>query len=208
MIFSHTASALAPVTMLVAVIAPGLTSGFISGAPVPTTFLHRLDRDDRVEARAGGVDADPLFDRLEPLFLDDLGHREHLGDRLDRDFGLEVAGGVDLAVGGDQRDAEQIRVDLGERRNVVGVLAFLEVLVLVEGGVDDRLRIAGLRARDGITPTREKPTAAISATRCLSRYHCDPSLASDLDAEVVLDENWSRTSSDGSRREKFSRRPH
>ena len=39
MIFFHTASALPPVTMLVAEIAPGLTSGFISGAPVPTTVL-------------------------------------------------------------------------------------------------------------------------------------------------------------------------
>ena len=39
MIFFQTASAVAPVTMLVAEIAPGLTSGFISGAPVPTTVL-------------------------------------------------------------------------------------------------------------------------------------------------------------------------
>ena len=39
MIFFQTASALAPVTMLVAEMAPGLTSGFISGAPVPTTVL-------------------------------------------------------------------------------------------------------------------------------------------------------------------------
>ncbi len=37
MIFFQTASAFAPVTMLVAEIAPGFTSGFISGAPVPTT---------------------------------------------------------------------------------------------------------------------------------------------------------------------------
>ena len=37
MIFFHTASAVPPFTMLVAEIAPGLTSGFISGAPVPTT---------------------------------------------------------------------------------------------------------------------------------------------------------------------------
>ena len=39
MIFCHTASEVAPVTMLVAEIAPGFTSGFISGAPVPTTVL-------------------------------------------------------------------------------------------------------------------------------------------------------------------------
>ena len=39
MIFFHTSSAVAPLTMLVAEMAPGLTSGFISGAPVPTTVL-------------------------------------------------------------------------------------------------------------------------------------------------------------------------
>ena len=39
MILAHTASALPPVTMLVAEMAPGLTSAFISGAPVPTTVF-------------------------------------------------------------------------------------------------------------------------------------------------------------------------
>ncbi len=39
MIFAHTASAVAPVTMLVAEIAPGFTSGFISGAPAPLTVF-------------------------------------------------------------------------------------------------------------------------------------------------------------------------
>jgi hypothetical protein len=39
MIFFQTASAFAPVTMLVAEMAPGFTSAFISGAPVPTTVL-------------------------------------------------------------------------------------------------------------------------------------------------------------------------
>ena len=72
MIFFHTSSALAPLTMLVAEIAPGFTSGFISGAPVPTTVLDAFDGDDRVEARAGRVDADPLLDRVESLLLDDL----------------------------------------------------------------------------------------------------------------------------------------
>ena len=141
MIFFQTASELAPVTMLVAEIAPGLTSGFISGAPVPTTVLDAFDGDDGVEPRAGRVDADPLLDRVEALLLDDLRHREDLGDRLNRDLGLDVAGGVDLAVHRDQRDAEQVRIDLGERRDVVGVLAFLEGLELVERVVDGGLRI-------------------------------------------------------------------
>jgi hypothetical protein len=37
MIFFQTSSAAAPRTMLVAEMAPGLTNGFISGAPEPTT---------------------------------------------------------------------------------------------------------------------------------------------------------------------------
>ena len=39
---------------------------------------------------------------------------------------LTSPAGVDLAVDGDQRDAEEIRIDLRQRRDVVGVLAFLE----------------------------------------------------------------------------------
>ena len=37
---------------------------------------------------------------------------------------------IDLAVGGDDRDAEQVGIDLGERRDVVGVLALLQILEL------------------------------------------------------------------------------
>jgi hypothetical protein len=48
MILFHTSSRVAPVTMLVAVIAPGFTSGFISGAPVRQRF-HGFDGDDRIE---------------------------------------------------------------------------------------------------------------------------------------------------------------
>ena len=126
MIFSHTASALAPCTMLVAEIAPGLTSGFISGAPVPTTVLTASTA--MIELKRAPVASTPIRFSIavESLLLDHLRHREDLGDRLDRHLGLDVAGGVDLAVGGDQRDAEQVRIDLGERRDVVGVLAFLE----------------------------------------------------------------------------------
>ena len=114
--------------MLVAEIAPGLTSGFISGAPVPTTVLTASTA--MIELKRAPVASTPIRFSIdvEPLLLDDLRHREDLRDRLDRDLGLHVAGGVDLAVGGDQRDAEQIRIDLGQRRDVVGVLAFLEVL--------------------------------------------------------------------------------
>src|SRR5678815_5862744 len=58
-IFFHTSSAFAPLTMLVAEIAPGLTSGFISGEPVPTTvftcLLYTSDAaDERSSVDLGG----------------------------------------------------------------------------------------------------------------------------------------------------------
>ena len=142
MIFFHTSSAVAPVTMLVAEIAPGLTSGFISGAPVPTTVL--TPSTAMIELNRAPVASTPIRFSIdvEPLLLDDLRHREDLRDRLDRDLGLDVAGGVDLAVGGDDRDAEQVRIDLGQRRDVVGVLAFLEASELREGGVDGLLHVS------------------------------------------------------------------
>jgi len=65
---------------------------------------------------------------------------------LNRDLGLDVTGGVDLAVRGHQRDAVQAWIDLGERRNVVGILALFQILVFGERGIDDRLRV-GLRRR-------------------------------------------------------------
>ena len=120
--------------MLVAAMAPGLTSGVHLGPA--ERLLRELDRDDRVEAHAGRVDADRVRDRVGARLLHDLGHREDLGDRLDRDRGLHVARGVDLAVRGHEGDAVDVRVDLGERRDVVGVLAFLEVLVLRVGRVE------------------------------------------------------------------------
>ena len=39
MILAHTSLSVAPFTRLVAEMAPGLTSGFISGAPAPTTVF-------------------------------------------------------------------------------------------------------------------------------------------------------------------------
>ena len=54
-------------------------------------------------------DRDAVYhgDRVhEPLFLDDLRGREDLRDRLDGHFRFHVARGVDLAVRGDEGDAE------------------------------------------------------------------------------------------------------
>ena len=129
-----------PCTMLVVVIAPGFTMRVHLGA------LVLLDRDDRVEHLAGGVHAHVVGDRLDARLLHHQRHREDLRDRLDRHLGLDVAHRVDLAVDRDQRDAEEVRVDLGERGDVVGVLALLQVLVLREGrlqcGLESRPRSA------------------------------------------------------------------
>ena len=64
MIFFQTASALAPVTMLVAEIAPGLTSGFISGAPAPDDRLGRL-RSAMIELNRAPVASTPIRFSIE-----------------------------------------------------------------------------------------------------------------------------------------------
>ena len=58
MIFAHTASAVAPVTMLVVEIAPGLTSGFISGAPAPDTW--RTPSTAMIELKRAPVASTPM----------------------------------------------------------------------------------------------------------------------------------------------------
>src|SRR5213076_2916936 len=76
------------------------------------------------------------------LFLHDPGHGEHFGDRLDGNLRLDVAGGVDLAVGGDERDAVDVRVDLRQRRDVVRVSAFFQILEPGVGGGDRAVDVA------------------------------------------------------------------
>ena len=73
---------------------------------------------------------------------------EDLGDALDREGQIGVAGGMDRAVEGDDREAEVPRVDAGELRDIVGDLAFAEAGR--EGGVDlvdDRLQVGVGRHR-------------------------------------------------------------
>ena len=98
-----------------------------------------------IELNTAPVASTPMFlDGVQPLLLDHLRHREDFRDRLDRHLGLDVASREDPAVYGDQDDAEQIRIHLGERRDVVGVLAFLEVLELLDAAFTaawDRCRL-------------------------------------------------------------------
>src|SRR4029453_3564486 len=126
MIFFQTASAVFPVTMLVGEIAPGLTRGFISGAPLPTTV--RTPSTAMIELKRAPVASTPMrfSTASSPLLLDHLSHREDLGDRLDRDLRHYVTGGEDTTVCGDHGRSEEVRVDFREGRNVVGVFALLE----------------------------------------------------------------------------------
>src|SRR5262249_44443252 len=67
------------------------------------------------------------------------GHGEDLGDRLDRELRVDVAGRVELALRRGEGDAEVVRRHLGERRDVVGVLAFVQALELVVGRLHGRI---------------------------------------------------------------------
>ena len=124
---------------------------------------------------------------------------------------LMSPGGVDLAVGGHQGDAEDLRVDLGERRDVVGVVALLEVLVLGVGGVERGLDLGRrLRRAAGATtspqhdegraeePQAERPTVFMAFITCLQTRWL----------KLYLTENWMRRSSEVKPSRKFSRLPH
>ena len=74
---------------------------------------------------------------------------------------VDVADGVDLAVDGDQRDAEEIRGHLGEGRDVVGVLALLEARVLGVRRLQRRFDVGLGRLRQ--RPATSRRTAAGAA---------------------------------------------
>ncbi len=127
-------------TRLTAAIAPALTSGF-------TEFSYTDERQLRVERHARGLDADLLLEHRRALLRHHQRGRERLRHRLDRELVVDVAGAVDLAVLGDDHHAEQVARRLGQDRDVVGVLAVLQTLVLGIGGVDQALEVLDGRVR-------------------------------------------------------------
>jgi hypothetical protein len=82
-------------------------------------------------------------------------HREDFRNRLDRDFGLQVAGRMDLPVGGHEREPEDIRVDLGQRRNIVAVLAVLQRSILVVGRLESALDSSRRQLLGGLRDERD-----------------------------------------------------
>ena len=119
--------------MLVAVMAPGLTSGFISAPLYCSTAT--------IELNAWPVASTPMLFAIASGPCSSM--TSAIVKTLEIDWietsDVDVARRVDAAVDRDERNAEDVRIDLGERRNVVGVLAFLEVLELGVGRVEGRL---------------------------------------------------------------------
>ena len=87
---------------------------------------HRIERPvvvgepDRIERLAAGLDADR---RRNPLFADHFQRQrkhERLGNRLDGERHRAVADFVDVAVDGDERDAEMRRIGPLQFGDIVG----------------------------------------------------------------------------------------
>ena len=92
-----------------------------------------LELDDGVEGRAGGLAADVGPQAFaEPPERE--GEEKGLGDALDREGLGRVPRRVDGAVEGRDREAEALRIDVGELRDVVGDRAGAEARG--ERGVD------------------------------------------------------------------------
>jgi len=136
-----------------------------------------------------------VLDGFFPGVLEDPRHREHLRDRLNRNFGGRVAGREHPAVRRDQRDAEELRVDLCQRRDVIRILAFLQVFKLCECRVDDLLNCRGglgvgrrrrqHRHRERGGGRRLEDPAVRDRD---GHGHCPPKCCEKL----YLNENWSR----------------
>src|SRR4029079_3052741 len=129
--------------------------------------------------------------------------------RLDRHLRLDVARGVDLAVGGHEGDPEDVRVDLGQGGDVVRVLSFLQVLVLRVGAVERGLDLGRrLRPRRGRAQSEGQQARgqehAPSGNRLRYAHHLPPRES----LKLYLAENWMRKSSDVKPSRKFSRLPH
>src|SRR4030095_5946414 len=92
-----------------------------------------------------------------------------------------------------------------QRRDVVGVLAFLEVLVLRVRGVERRL---DLRRRLGARDRRQHQHRQRGHGRRAVRRACSHHLPPNESLKLYLAENWIRKSSEVKPSRKFSRLPH
>ena len=98
---------------------------------------------DRVERFTAGLEADVVTDLVEPDFADRQRVHERLGHRLDREPPERIARAVHMAVDAGERDAEAVRVLVGQFGDVVreraGVIGAMTLDHLLEC-VGDRIR--------------------------------------------------------------------
>ena len=106
------------------------------GGPV----VFQQDGEDGVERQPRGIGADVVEDRLRAVLFQCQNSRVHFRDRFNAEAVVGVAHRDEPAVRQAQTDAEQVGIHVGEIRNVVGILAALDVLAgfvgVVHGGAD------------------------------------------------------------------------
>ena len=117
--------------------APGFTRGLPGGGRSWSLFISMA----MIELKACPVAFGPirLATSSGPRVLEDARQGERLGDGLDAELMGRIAHLVDLSVDGDDDDAEEILVDLGELGDVVRDLAAALALGLRVGHLDGLL---------------------------------------------------------------------
>ena len=171
-----------------------------------------LELDDRVERIAGRLAPDPLPQRVADL-AERQRQREHLRDALDRERLVGVARRQHAAVVGDDGDAELLRIDLAQLRNVGRDLAAIgrarpfrrrapastssrsamSAMPLLQPAFDARHRLDHVVMAAGIgKPHRSDAPAAVSKSRPGVAATC--ASASMLRAKSMLSLVWRETS--------------
>ena len=103
---------------------------------------HRVDRPapliqgNLVEGVAGGLDADALEDLLQAELLDGQAVNQWLRHRLDGELVVDVAECVEVAFGAHDGGGPQVGVDVGQRRNVRGILPVRDLAAVLGEGVE------------------------------------------------------------------------
>ena len=111
----HCSSTVEPGARLVVAIAPELTIGLVRPSPLRSIAVERVER------QAGRVDAEAPARGLRAQNLADEREHERLRHAHDRERMIGVAARVSRAVDADHAEAEEIGLNVGQRRIDVGV---------------------------------------------------------------------------------------
>ncbi len=120
---------------------------------------------DRIEGLPARLDAHLAQDALAASIRQSRGVNCRLGHRLHRELAIVVADLIDIAVGGDDADAECIRIGLGELGDVVGYRAGGEASIFFV----QRIQVLLEREYGGIHGSR-------NARRKMRTWSCSASL--------------------------------